>query len=86
MWLRNPLGGLFSENIEPTVIRCENQSCIKISENYVFHDKSKHIVMKYHFIRDMVQKGIIKLRYIVIDEQIVYVMTKPLYLMKFKHL
>ena len=43
MWLRNLLGGLFSEKIEHTVIRCDNQSCIKLSENPVFHDKLKHI-------------------------------------------
>ena len=43
VWLRNLLGGLLSVNLEPTVIRCDNQSCIKLSENPVFHDKSKHI-------------------------------------------
>ena len=50
MWLIKLLGGLFGENIEPTVIKCDNQSCINISENLMFHDKLKHIEMKYHFI------------------------------------
>ena len=50
VWLRKILGGLFSVNLEPTVIRCDNQSCIKLFENPVFHDKSKHIEMKYHVI------------------------------------
>ena len=54
MLLRNILGGFFGENIEPIVINCDNQSFINIYENPMFHDKSKHIEMKYHFIRDMV--------------------------------
>jgi hypothetical protein len=41
----------------PTVIHCDNQSCIKLSENPVFHDRSKHIEIRYHFIRDWVQRG-----------------------------
>ena len=85
MWLRKILGGLLNVNLEPTVIKCDNQSCIKLSKNPMFHDKSKHIEMKYHFIRDMVQKGIVKHKYIDTDEQIEYVMTKPLSLMKFRH-
>lgn len=40
-----------------TCIYCDNQSCIKLSENPVFHDKSKHIEIKYQYIRDMVEKG-----------------------------
>ena len=50
VWLIKLLGGLLSVNLEPIVIRCDNQSCINISENPVFHDKSKHIEVKYHFI------------------------------------
>ena len=34
---------------------------VKLSENPVFHDKSKHIEIKYHYIRDMVQRGAVKL-------------------------
>ena len=46
-------------------------------ENPVFHDKSKHIEMKYHYIRDMVQKGIIKLKYVATDTQVANILTKP---------
>ena len=49
-----------------------------MSENSVFHDKWKHIEIKYHYIRDMVQRGVVKLQYITTDEQIVDVLTKPL--------
>ena len=62
-----------------TLIYYGNKSCAKFLENLVFHDRSKHIKIKYHFIWDMVQKGAMKLQYISIDEKIVYFLTKPLY-------
>jgi hypothetical protein len=43
IWLRKLLVGLFDLEMEATVILCDNQSCIKMSKNPVFHDKSKHI-------------------------------------------
>ena len=49
-----------------------------MSENLVFHDKSKHIKIKYHYIRDMVQRGAVKFQYVAMDEQIADVLMKPL--------
>jgi ATP sulfurylase len=65
------------------VIYCDNQSCIKLSHNQVFHDKSKHIEIKYHFIRDRIQKGEIKLQYVSTYEQVGDILTKPLVKGKF---
>ena len=72
------LFGLFDLKLDETRILCDNQSCIKLLENLVFHDKSKHIEIKYHFIHDMVMKGAVKLEYIATDEQVADVLTKPL--------
>ena len=83
IWLRKLLAHLFGDVLETTVIRCDNQSCVKLFENPVFHDRSKHIEMRYHYLRDMVQKGAISLQYIPIEEQIVDVFTKPLTAVKF---
>jgi hypothetical protein len=83
VWLRKLLSGLFKERLETTVIHCDNQSCLKLTENPVFHDRSKHIEMKHHFIRDMVQRCTIKLQYIRTKEQIAYILTKSLSLGKF---
>ena len=68
-----------------TVILCDNQSCIKMTENPVFHDRSKHIEIRYHYICDMVQRGALKLQYISTDEQVVDVLTKPLSHVKFEY-
>ena len=54
-------------------------------ENTVFHDKSKHIEIKYHYIRDTMYRGEVKLDYVVTDEQIVDVLTKPLARVNFKY-
>jgi hypothetical protein len=68
-----------------TAVLCDNQSCIKMTENPMFHDRSKHIEIRYHFIRDMVQRGALKLQYISTDEQVADVLTKPLSRVKFEH-
>ena len=51
----------------------------------MFHDKSKHIEIKYHYIRDMVQRGAVKLQYVVMNEQVVDVLTKPLARVKIEY-
>ena len=56
-----------------------------MTENHVFHDKLKHIEIWYFYIRDIVQKGAIKLQYVCTDEQVVDVLTKPLSQVKFEY-
>jgi hypothetical protein len=51
----------------------------------VFHDESKHIEIWYHFTRDMMQRGAIKLQCVGTDEQVADVLTKPLSHVKFEH-
>ena len=51
----------------------------------MFHDKSKHIKIKYHYIRDMVQRGAVELQYVAMEGQIVDVLTKPLARVKFEN-
>jgi hypothetical protein len=50
MWLRKLLVELFGHEMDSTIIHCDNQSCVKLSNNPVFHNKSKHIEIKYHYI------------------------------------
>jgi hypothetical protein len=85
VWLRKLLSDLFRSELEPTVIHCDNQSCIKLTENPVFHDRSKHIEMRYHYIRDMIQKKVLSLQYVPTAEQTADIFTKPLPLIKFVH-
>jgi hypothetical protein len=54
VWLIKFVSGLFGDKLETTMVHYDNQSCIKLTEIPIFHDKSSHIDMKYHYIRDMV--------------------------------
>ena len=54
VWLWKLLSNLFDLQLDDTCIYCDKKSCVKLLENLVFHDKSKHIEIKYHYIRDMV--------------------------------
>ena len=71
--------------MRPIVIYCDNHSCIHFSKNHVFHDRSKHIEIRYHFIRDYVQRGAMALQYISTNEQVAYILTKSLGKGKFIH-
>jgi len=81
VWLRKLLSDLFGTELEPTVIHC--QSCIKLTENPMSHDRSKHIKMRYHYIRDMIQSKVLSLQHDLTAEQTADIFTKPLTLIKF---
>ena len=83
VWLRNLFSELFGHVLDTTVILCDNQSGIRLSENPVFHDRFKHIDIRYHFIWDMVQRGAVRLDHIGTDEQVANILTKPLGKVKF---
>ena len=54
VWIRKMLAGLFHEEIDVTDMLCDNQIYIKMEDNPVFHDKTKHMEVRYHYIWDMV--------------------------------
>jgi hypothetical protein len=64
------------------MIYCDNQSYVKLSKNLVFHDRSKHVEIKYYFLHDKVQRGEEVLQYVSIDEKIADILVKPLSKMK----
>ena len=66
------------------VIYCDNHSCIKLSENPVFHDRSKHIDIRYHHLRDCVFRQIMLLDYIPMEEQDVDILIKAFSRCKFE--
>ncbi len=59
-------------------IRCDNTSAISLSKNPIQHSRTKHIEIRYHFIRDHVQKGDIELEFVSTDHQLADIFTKPL--------
>ena len=63
---------------EPIPILYGNSSAINISKNLVMHSKTKHIPIKFHFLREQVIEKNIKLEYVGTKEQIADIFTKPL--------
>jgi len=83
VWLRKFFSELFGFTLDTTMILCDNQSGIRLSKNLVFHDRSKYIDVKYHYIWYMVLRGAIRLQQIGIDKQVTGILTKPLGKVKF---
>ena len=67
-------------------VYCDNSSAIDNSKNPVKYSKTKHIEIRYHFIRDLVERKIVALEYIFTERQNADIFTKPLDRSKFKAL
>jgi hypothetical protein len=78
VWLHKLLKYLFDHEMDLTIIHCDNQSFVKLFENPVFHDRSIHIEIKYHYIIDMVQRKAVHMHYLPTHEKIAYIFTKSL--------
>ena len=77
LWMRNQLAD-YGFDFKSIPIHCDNTSAIAITHNPVMHSRTKHIEIRYHFIRDHVQNGTISLQYIPTEDQLADVFTKPL--------
>lgn len=78
LWLKRVLEKLGHKEKRSTMIQCDNSSTIKLSKNSVFHGRSKHIDIKFHFLRDLVKDGVVELSYCNSQEQVADIMTKPI--------
>ena len=65
------------------MIYCDNNSTIKLSKNPVLHGRSKHIDVRFHFLRDLTRDGVVELVYCNTHEQVADIMTKPINLEAF---
>jgi len=78
VWLRRILSVLQHKQEGPTKILCDSKSAIALSKNPVFHGRSKHIDIKFHFIRDLVNDKEIELEFVRSEDQVADIFTKPL--------
>ncbi|XP_071694233.1 secreted RxLR effector protein 161-like [Rutidosis leptorrhynchoides] len=56
-WLRRLIGDILEEVDYVVKLKCDNESAIKLASNPVFHARTKHIEMRYHFIREKFLSG-----------------------------
>ena len=82
----HPSGFLGGPQAHPTPLFCDNQSTIRLVQNPVFHQRTKHIDIRYHKIRDAEADGQIAITYVATDDQLADIMTKPLSRDRFEHL
>jgi hypothetical protein len=84
--MKQTLHDIQVKNDDPILIFRENTSAINISKNTVMHSKTKHILIKYHFLWEHATKKNIKLDYVRTKEKIVDIFTKPLARETFEYL
>ena len=85
LWMKKLLND-YGISQDTMVVYCDNSSAIDISKNPIQHSKSKHIEIRYHFIRDLVERKIVCLECIPIERQNTDIFTKPLDRSKFETL
>ena len=64
IWMKQRLEDLLVKYEHPIIINCSNISAINMSKNPVMHSKTKHIPIKYHFLRERVSQKVVKLEYV----------------------
>jgi hypothetical protein len=68
----------FGEEYTHVPLQCDSTSVISVAKNPVLHSKTKHIEVRYHFLRDNVDKGKIALVHVPTHDQLADIVTKPL--------
>lgn len=69
-WLRFLLADLHMPVSSPAVLHCDNQAALHIAKNPIFHERTRHIEMDCHFIRDKIIKGEVFTRFVISSQTI----------------
>ncbi|GKC99774.1 ribonuclease H-like domain-containing protein [Tanacetum coccineum] len=78
IWILKFLKDLQIENLLPVSLHCDSNSAIKIAANPVFHERTKHLEIDLHFVREKVLKGVVKTVKVDSANQITDILTKGL--------
>jgi hypothetical protein len=85
LWLRSLISEVFGSIKEPTTLFSDNQAAISLTRDHQYHARTKHIDVRYHWIRWVVEQGVLKLIYCPTDDMVADVLTKALPSAKVKH-
>ena len=86
IWIRMFLGDILRPLTKPMVLYCDIQSGIAVAKNDQYHARTKHIDIRYHFIRESISREIIKIRYCPTGNMVADIFTKALPVKTFEHL
>ena len=78
IWLRIVLEDLGESQIEATLLMYDNMFAISMTRNPVFHQKTRHINIRFHFIREALQEGVIDVKFCQSEDQLTDIFTKTL--------
>jgi hypothetical protein len=78
IWLARLLTDMIGTESGASELLMDNQLAITLSKNSIFHERSKHIDVRYHYIRECVDEGRIIIDYRVTEEQVADILTKAL--------
>ena len=86
VWLGQLMNDLQLDCTAATTIHEDNQGTIAMSKNLVLHKRTKHIDIKYHFVREKTQDGTVELKYCPTNDMVADILTKPLPKGQFEYL
>jgi hypothetical protein len=85
LWLRSLISQIFDSFSDPTTLFSDNQSAIALAKDHQYHARTKHIDVRFHFIRWVIEDGKIRLIYCPTAEMVADTLTKALPSPKVKH-
>ncbi|KAJ4768963.1 Retroelement pol polyprotein-like [Rhynchospora pubera] len=90
LWLKSLLRSLGITHAMPMNLHCDSQAALHIATNPVFHERTKHIELDCHFVRDQIKTGCVVTKYVRSSEQLADIFTKSIYpatilTLKFRH-
>lgn len=86
IWLQDLMSEIVNKAQEKVIIRINNKSAIELTKNHVFHGRSKHIHIRYHFTHNCVENEQVEVEYVPSEEQKADILTKPLAQTNFKEM
>jgi hypothetical protein len=78
VWLRGLLDKLGVAPKDPTPLWCDNQGAIRLARNPGMHRRTKHIAIRWHLIRELIEDGVVRLGYVPTASQVADIFTKAL--------
>jgi hypothetical protein len=85
LWLRSLISQLFGKTLPATTLFSDNQSAIALTKEHQYHARTKHINVRFHFIRWIVEEGKLRIIYCPTEDMVADVLTKALPSAKVKH-